>query len=76
MFHCFKFSAHIRFFFSVLIERNVNISHEFNFSDGLLKYKLHWVTGKVYMNISGSFTLPTILCSLLSINFRKMKFIP
>ena len=33
MFSCFNFSAYIRFFVNVLIEMNVNISNEFNFSD-------------------------------------------
>ena len=30
---CFTFSAYIRFFVNVLIEMNVNISNELNFSD-------------------------------------------
>ena len=30
---CFNFSAYIRFFVNVLIEMNVNIRNEFNFSD-------------------------------------------
>ena len=33
MFLWFNFSAHIRFFVNVLIEMNVNISNELNFSD-------------------------------------------
>ena len=33
MFSCFNFSAYIRFFVNVLIEMNVNISNELNFSD-------------------------------------------
>ena len=33
MFSCFNFSAYIRFFFNVLIEMNVNISNELDFSD-------------------------------------------
>ena len=34
MVYCFNFSAYIRFFVRVLIETNVNISNELNFSDG------------------------------------------
>ena len=50
MFGCVNFSAYIRFFVKVLIETNVNISNELNFSDiyrnvnysGLLaKFGLH-----------------------------------
>ena len=33
MFSCFNFSAYIRLFVNVLIEMNVNISNELNFSD-------------------------------------------
>ena len=33
MFSCFIFSPYIRFFVNVLIEMNVNISDELNFSD-------------------------------------------
>ena len=33
MFYFFKFSAFIRFFDKILIETNVNISDELNFSD-------------------------------------------
>ena len=63
MFYCFSFSAYIRFFVKVLIETNVNISNELNFSDVLLKCKLHWVPCKVN-ELRGSFTLHVIQCSL------------
>ena len=33
MFYCFNFSAYIRFFIKGLIDTNVNISNELNFSD-------------------------------------------
>ena len=33
MFSCFNFSAYMRFFVNVLIEMNVDISNELNFSD-------------------------------------------
>ena len=33
MFPCFTFSVYIRVFINVLIEMNVNISNELNFSD-------------------------------------------
>ena len=49
MFYCFNFSVHLRFFVKVLIETNVNLSNELNFSD---KCELHWVISKVYMNHS------------------------
>ena len=50
MFHCFYFSAYIRVLVKLLIETNVIISNALNFSDVLLKCKLHWVHSKVYMN--------------------------
>ena len=33
MFYCFNFSTYIKFSIKVLIETNVNISNELNFSD-------------------------------------------
>ena len=33
MFHCFNFSAYIRFLVRVMIEANVNKSNKLNFSD-------------------------------------------
>ena len=58
MFQCCNFRTYIRFFIKVLIETNVNISNELNFSD-------------LYRNVSyiGSlakftFTLDATQCSL------------
>ena len=65
IFYCFIFSSYkLRFFVKVLIEMNVDIRNEFNFSD---KCKLHWVASKVYVNpfrVWGSFTLHATQCSL------------
>ena len=57
MFYGFSFRACIKIFVKVLIEKNVIISNEVNFSDGLLKCKLHWVASKVYMNPFGVHSL-------------------
>ena len=63
MFSCFNFSAYVRFFVNVLIEMNVNISNELNFSE-------------VYRSIFGVHSLctqPNVVYT--SINLRKMKSI-
>ena len=39
MFNCVNFSAYIRIFDRVLVETNVNISNELNFSDVYLTVK-------------------------------------
>ena len=80
MFSCFSLSAYIRYFVNVLIEMNVNINNELNFSDvyrsvnytGSLA-KFTWTPlgfihctrpNVVYISIRGSFTLHASQCSL------------
>ena len=67
MFYCIYFSVYIRFFIKVLIEKNVNISNEHNFSE---------VYGSVNYIGSRAFTLHASQCSLFFDKLRKMKFIP
>ena len=58
----------------VLIETNVYISNELNFTLCSSKCKLHWVTSKVYMNPFGVHSLCTRLYVVYTlINLRKMK---
>ena len=47
MFLLFNFSSYVRFFVKLLIERNVNISNELNFS-----YVYQWFGYTVLINIS------------------------
>ena len=58
MFYCLNFSAYIRFFFKVLIERNVDMSNDLNFSDVFRG-----------VNYTGSLAIFTGTHSEVSVNF-------
>ena len=60
-FHCFNFSANIRFFVKALIETNVSFSNELNFSDVNRSVNYIWSPAKFTWD---SFTLHATQCSL------------
>ena len=64
MFSCFSFSAYFRFFFNVLIDMNVNISNELNFSDVYRSVNYMGSLAKLHEPLRRSFTLLTTQCSL------------
>ena len=73
-----QFSSYIRIFIKVLIETNVNtcICNKLLILMMYFKWKLHWVTSKVYLysfNVHSPCTQPSVVYS--SINLRKIKFI-
>ena len=67
MFYSFNYSAYIRVFVKALIEINVNMSNELNFSDVFQSVN--------YIGLLAKFTLHATSVVYTSINIRKMKFI-
>ena len=53
MFYCFIFDPYIKFFVEALIEKNVNISNELNFSDAYQRVNYIWSLAKFSWTPSG-----------------------